>query len=200
MAATFDREIEEFTLRNGEKLVIRPMRLEDGPAVAEFFRSLPEEDRRYLREDVTRPQFLEGFLRKLKNFEAIALVAVSGDVVLGSAALYRNPHGWTHHVGDIRVEVARSHQRMGLGAHLAHALVRHAIAIGLDKLVVEVVEAQHAARKTFERLGFHPEAVLKGQVCDILGVRHNLVIMSSDVSHIWDRMESLLADFSPSSE
>jgi len=200
MSATFEREVEEFTLAGGERVVIRPMTLEDGPAVAEFFRSLPEEDRRYLREDVTRPEFLEGFIRKVKNLEAVSLVAASGDVVLGSATLYRNPHGWTRHVGDIRVEVARSCQRQGLGTHLAHALVRYAISIGLDKLVVEVVEAQHAARKTFENLGFRLEAVLKGQVRDISGQRHNLVILSNDVSHIWDRMESLLADFSPSAE
>jgi ribosomal protein S18 acetylase RimI-like enzyme len=192
-------ETNELTLKDGTHVSIRPMRVEDGVAVAEFFRDLPEEDRRYLREDVVRPAFLETFLRKIANFEAVSLIATASGKVVGSATLYRNPHGWTRHVGDLRVEVARPHQRHGLGTHLARALVRHAVAIGLDKLVVEVVEEQRGALKTFERLGFRKEAVLKGQVRDIDGKRHNLVILSNDVSHLWDRMEALVADFSPTS-
>ena len=66
--------------------------------------------------------------------------------------------------------------------------------------MIEVVENQAGARRMFRRLGFRQEAVLRGHVKDINGTRRNLVLASTDVSHIWDAMEALVADFSPSQE
>ncbi len=189
---------EELTLRNGARVVIRPMEPADGPELAAFFRALPEEDRQFLREDVSKPEFLEGFNRKLDEFQAFAILAVHEGRIVGNGTLYRELHGWTRHVGEIRAAVAADFQRHGLGTALAHALVRYAISIGLDKLVAEVVENQIGARKAFERLGFRAEAVLKGHVRDTHGATRNLVIMSNDVSHIWETMEAMMADFSPS--
>ncbi len=62
------------------------------------------------------------------------------------------------------------------------------------------MENQAGARKMFRKLGFRQEAVLRGHVKDINGAKRNLILASTDVSHIWDAMEALVADFSPSAE
>ena len=128
------------------------------------------------------------------------LVAEHDGQVVGNAALYRSLHGWSIHVGEIRVAVARAFQRRGLGTLLARELVKIAIAAGVEKMIVSVVENQVAAKRAFEKVGFRPEAVLKGQVKDIRGDKRDLVILANDVSHIWESLDSLMRDYSPSLE
>jgi len=198
-------KLEGFPVRlktkgGGRQVTIRPMDPGDGPAVLEFYRGLPEEDRLFLRDDVTTPEWLERFVRSIDRETAISLVAEREGKIVGNATLYRTRFGWTAHVAQIRVAVARELQRKGIGTALAHELVRLAIGFGTEKLVAEVVDNQVGAKRAFEKLGFLPEAVLKGHVKDIHGIRRNLMILSSDVSHAWHAMEALTSDYSPSRE
>src|SRR5690349_3618063 len=103
----------EVTLRDGREVTIRPMELKDGPAVLQFFRALPEEDRLFLRDDVTSPEWLDRFARQIDYNTLIPLVAEYEDKVVGNAALSRSLHGWSAHVGELRIAVARSFQRNG---------------------------------------------------------------------------------------
>jgi RimJ/RimL family protein N-acetyltransferase len=187
-------------LHDGTQVTIRTMELKDGPAVLNFFRALPEEDRLFLRDDVTSPEWLERFSRQIDYDTLIPLVAEHGGKTVGNAALSRSLHGWSTHVGELRIAVARSFQRKGLGTVLARELVRLALDAGLEKLVVSVVDNQIGAKRAFEKLGFQTEAVLKGHVKDIHQTKRNLVVMTNDVSHIWEAMESLTQDYSPSLE
>ena len=185
------------TLKDGKHVTIRPMTAADGAALLEFFRSLPEEDRQFLREDVTQQEVVDRFVTNLDYDTVLPLLAIHEGNVVGDATLHRTHRGWSSHVGAIRIVVARAFQRNGLGTTLAKYLVRHAISVGLDKMVGEVIDNQVGARRAFERLGFHPEAVLKGHVKDIHGMKRDLVILANDVSHIWEKMEAMVADFSP---
>jgi len=188
---------KDVTLKDGGAVTVRPIEPKDGPAILAFFRGLPEEDRQYLRDDVTQEGWLQGFMGKLDQDTMIALIAERDGKVIGEATLYRTHHGWTMHVAQIRVSVARDAQRLGLGTALARILVRIAIGFGLEKMVAQVVDNQVGALKAFERLGFTQEAVLKGHVKDIFGMKRDLVVLTNDVSHLWEAMESLVADFSP---
>lgn len=192
-----ERFPEELTLRDGSRVTIRPMTVGDGPGLLSFFRGLPEEDRQYLRDDVTRQETIDRFVASVGDDHVFSLIAAKGDVIVGNGTLYRSRHGWTVHVGEIRVSVSRSEQRNGLGTAIARMLVRHAIGAGLDKLVAEVVDNQIGAKRAFSKLGFLPEAVLRAHVKDIHGVKRDLVVMTSDVSDIWSTMEAMVADYSP---
>jgi RimJ/RimL family protein N-acetyltransferase len=172
----------------------------DGNRLLEFFRALPEEDRQFLKDDVTRPEVVDRFVRDLDYERIFPLLAEHGGAIVGDATLHRTKHGWSTHVAAIRMVVAAEFQRSGLATALAHNLVRHAVNVGVDKMVAEVVDNQVGARRAFAKLGFHEEAVLKGQVKDRHGVRRDLVIMANDVSHLWEAMEALVADYSPTLE
>jgi len=188
---------ENVALRSGRRVTVRPMQPDDGPALLEFFRSLPEQDRLFLRDDVTREDVVDRFVRNLDYGRVLPLLAEHEGRIVGDATLHRNHGGWATHVGEIRLVVDPGFQRDGLGTALARLLVRHATGVGLDKLVAQVVDNQVGAKRAFGRLGFYPEAVLKGHVKDIHGTKRDLVILANDVSQIWETMESMVSDYSP---
>lgn len=188
------------TLRDGTQVSIRPMELKDGPAVLEFFRKLPAGDRLFLRDDVTKSEWLDRFCRQIDYITLFPLVAEREGKIIGNATLSRTLYGWSTHVGELRIAVARAYQRKGLGTALARELVKLAQDFGLEKLVASVVDNQIGAKRAFAKLGFRVEAVLKDHVKDIHKKKRNLVIMTNDISHIWEAMESLVQDYSPSHE
>lgn len=185
------------TLKQGVQVTIRPMTADDGQMLLAFFKSLPIEDRQFLREDVTQSDVIERFVKSLDYDTVLPLLAIHEGKIVADATLHRRRHGWSSHVGEIRAAVARDFQKLGLGTAIMRLLVRHAISAGLDKMVAEIVDNQMGARRAFERLGFRQEALLRGHVRDIHGVKRDLVILSNDVSHIWETMESMISDFSP---
>jgi RimJ/RimL family protein N-acetyltransferase len=150
-----------------------------------------------LKDDVMTDGWAERFLARVERKEVVSLVARKGRVVVGEATLYLTLHGWTRHVGEIRVAVDRAERRKGLGTELAEALVKAATDLGIEKIIVQVVENQVAARRTFEKLGFHKDAVLPHHVMDTAGIKRDLLIMANDVSQIWAAMEAMVQDYSP---
>jgi RimJ/RimL family protein N-acetyltransferase len=184
------------TLRDGTAVTVRPAKRGDQPALLAFYREMPQEDRLFLKDDVTTESWADRFIRRIERNEALSLVAETDGKIVAEATLYRQQHGWSAHVGELRVAVARSHRRRGLATALAGMLVKLATDQGADKIIVEVVENQVPALRTFAKLGFQQEAVLRGHVRDIRGARRDLLILSNDVSHIWAAMEALVADSS----
>ena len=184
-------------LKNGKGATLSLATASDGPALLSFYRAMPEEDRLVLKEDVTTADWLDRFLLKLSSGEAISVVGKVGGEIRGEATLHRTFHGWSRHVGEIRLNVDRAIRGQGLGLELARHIVKRAIDSGIDKIVAHMVESQVAAKRTFEKLGFHKEAELPGHVTDIHGKRRDLLIYANDVSHIWSAMEAMLGDFRP---
>jgi len=182
------------TLRDGSKLCVRLTAKGDEARLLVFYRDLPREDRLFLKDDVTTESWAERFIRRIGRGEATSLIAEQEGKVLAEATLYRAAHGWSTHVGELRVAVAVSHRRRGLATALAGLLVKLATDQGADKIIVEVVENQASALRAFEKLGFQREAVLRGHVKDISGMRRDLLVLSNDVSHIWAAMETMVAD------
>jgi len=183
------------TLRDGTEVTLTPLQPADSGALWEFYRDLPEEDRLVLRDDVTSADWVAGFLRQVEARKIISLVARDGEAVVGEASLYRTLHGWTRHVGELRINVGPGFRRKGLASALAAAQVQLATDLGIEKIIVQVVDNQLAARRTFERLGFHKEAVLPHHVMDINGVKRDLLLLANDVAHIWAAMEAANQDY-----
>ena len=185
-------------LKNGQGVTLVRAEAADGPALLRFYCDMPEEDRLVLKDDVTTADWLDRFLAKLSSNEAISVIGKVGGEVRGEGTLYRTSFGWSRHVGEIRLNVARSVRGQGLGLELARHIVKLAIDSGIDKLVAHMVDSQVAAKSTFEKIGFHREAELQGHVTDIQGKRRNLLVYANDVSHVWSAMDALLgSDFRP---
>ncbi len=184
-------------LHDGSEVIVRPMKRSDEVRMLEFFSGLPLEDRQFLRHDVTQPENVHRFVTDVHRDTVLALVGERDGRIVASATLQRHHYGWMTHVGEIRVVIARNLQRHGFGVGLVKLLVKAAIQAGVEKIVAEVPSNRTAARKAFERLGFQREAILKRHVKDLCGRKRDLVIYANDVSHIWERMESMVLDFNP---
>jgi L-amino acid N-acyltransferase YncA len=185
-------------LKNGKAATLSLVGAAEGNGLLEFYRGMSDDDRLFLTDDVTTSDWLERFLEKLRRGEAVSVVGKIDGKVRGEATLHRTLHGWSRHVGEIRLNVDRSARGQGLGLALARQIVKAANDTGIDKLIAQMVDGQPAAKRTFEKLGFHKEAELPNHVTDIHGKRRNLLIYADDVSHIWSAMENLLDDFLPS--
>ncbi len=197
-------ELEGFpqtiTLRDGSTLSARPTTRGDEQALLSFYRELPQEDRLFLKDDVTTESWAERFIQRIEEGEAVSLIAEKDGAVLAEATLYRPRHGWSTHVGELRVAVTSNYRRKGVATALLRLLVKLATYQGVEKIIVEVVENQVAARRTFEKLSFQQEAVLHAHVKDIRGIRRDLLILVNDSSHIWAAIEAMLADSIPGAE
>ena len=73
---------KEGTLKSGEKVTLRPMVREDEQKLLEFFLRLPEEDRLFLKNDVTDPKVIEPWAQNLNYEHVIPLLAVIGDIII----------------------------------------------------------------------------------------------------------------------
>ncbi len=185
---------KEASLKDGHRIVIRPLNNGDFDKLYAFFQTLPEEDRLFLRHDVTSPETVHKWVGQIDFDRAIPLVAEDGGKIVADGTLHLANHGWSRHVGHIRLVTARTHRGLGLGTVIARELVALAEERELEKLQVQVIEDNIGSVKMCERVGFKMEAVLKDLVKDQRGYRRNLAIMTNEVANLSQIMEDWIQD------
>ncbi len=181
-------------LKDGSTVLIRKLAMEDLECSLRFFQGLPEEDRRYLRVDVTKREVVERRIRQAEAGEVYRIVALVGDDMVADGALEFSSEGWRSHTAEIRVIVAREYQRRRLGALLIQEVFREAQKRNVEKVVARIAAPQTAARKIFESLGFRLEAVLEDHIKDATGQPQALVIMSCTLDEMWSELKDFYED------
>ena len=181
-------------LESGEKVILRPMVKEDQKKLLEFFSSLPEKDRLFLKDDVTDPKVIETWARNLDYDHVIPILAEIGDRIIGDATLHKRTTEQPPKIGEIRIVTDKDFRRRGLGTMLAKEIYYLALHLKMNRLVAEIVEDQHTVIKTFKSLGFRHNTILKNRAIDLHGKKHNLVIMTEDVDALWKTIEDLTRD------
>ena len=180
------------TLKDGGEVTVRNMRPSDVEMAFAFFSALPEEDRRYLRVDVTRREIVERRTTELDSGRVDRLVAVVGDEIVADGALELEGHGWGDAIGELRLIVARPYQHRGLGTLLARELYYLAMQRKLDRIVVRVMRPQSRAHRIMRRLGFREEFLIPEHVRDLDGAWQDLIIMRCNLDELWHELESLV--------
>jgi RimJ/RimL family protein N-acetyltransferase len=172
---------KEAKLKDGSRVLLRPMVAEDRERLMAFFRALPEEERIFLRHDVTDPEVIRSWADQIDYSRVFPLLALAGDRVVGDATLHRIPRGWKRHLGTVRVVVAADYHDKGLGTLLVHEIVELATEFGLEKLWAELPLTAPGALALFRKAGFSSKAVIEGLVKDLHGRNTDVVIMVCDV-------------------
>jgi RimJ/RimL family protein N-acetyltransferase len=180
------------SLKEGGEVLIRNMRPKDVDMSFDFFCQLPEDDRRYLRVDVTKRELVERRTTELDSGRVDRLVAVADDRIVADGSLELQGHGWGDSIGEIRLMVARSHQHLGLGTLLARELYYLGMQHKLDRIVVRVMRPQSRAHRIMKRLGFKEEFLIPEHVRDQDGAWQDLIIMRCNLDELWNEMESLV--------
>jgi ribosomal protein S18 acetylase RimI-like enzyme len=164
---------------------IRPIEAGDSPALSAFFERIPESDRTFLKEDVGDPRVLEDWVQPGPG----RTIAVDDGQIVGALAVVPL-HGWSSHVGEIRLVVDPDHRGRGIGRLLARQAVLDAVDMGLGKLVVEVISDQGALIAMFRGLGFEPEALLTDHVRDRSGQTRDLIVLANSVDEQFAAMSA----------
>jgi ribosomal protein S18 acetylase RimI-like enzyme len=162
---------------------IRPLEPGDREALERFIGRVPEGDRTFFKEDVEASEVIDAWTRP----GPARAVAVAAGEVVGYVAVVPL-HGWSDHVGEVRLIVDPAHRGRGIGRELARRAVLEAVELDLGKLVVEVVADQAPTIAMFRALGFDPEALLTDHVRDRSGALRDLMILAQSVEAQWSAM------------
>lgn len=167
-----------YLTEDNKDITIRPMVISDQEGLLDFFRRIPQEDRFYLKEDVTSPKVINNWAANLDYSRALPLLAIMDGKIVGDGTLHHRRAGARRHIGEVRVVVDPEYRNRGVGRGLLHKLIEIAQDKGIEKLMFEVVvDTEEAARHTAQVLGFVPVAVLPAHVKDYCGNPHDLMIM-----------------------
>ena len=174
---TYPRAIE----LSGREIELRFMARSDRDTFARWAAQLPPDDLMFMRRDITDLVEIDAWLGDIENGTVQTLLAFEGDQLAGYATLHCSALSWSAHVAELRVVVSPAHRKIGLGRALTQEVFSLALSAGIEKMVAQMTLDQIGAKKTFEDLGFRPEAVLRDHVKDRDGEAHDLLVMSHAV-------------------
>ncbi len=169
---------KEKVLLDGTKVTIRPMTPEDEAGLLEFFLRVSEEDRYYLKEDVTSPKVIKAWAQFLDYDRVLPLLAIIDGKIVADATLHRRRAGGRRHGAEIRVVADPAYRGIGMGTELMRELISIAVDGALEYLTMELAEeAQKEALHVAERLGFIRVAVLHNHVKDPRNKPQDMVML-----------------------
>jgi len=181
-------------MKDGTEVTLRRLAAGDLDKLMDFYGSLPEEDRKYLKFDVTDRRAVAKRLRRVETGDDIRIVAVHGGLIVASGALELTGEAWSKHQGEIRVIVARPFQHRGLGQVMIRELYFIAVQNQITTIVARMMRPQAGAQKIFRRLGFREESLFPDFVKDIVGESQDLIIMRCEVTDLWKELDRLFSE------
>lgn len=171
----------EATLKDGTKILIKPMMAEDQEALYEFFRSVPIEEARYLRDDVKSKMVVEKWAKNLNYNKTLPVLAMKDDMIIADATINRRRSGWKWHLGTVRIFVHNDYRNIGLGKLMLDEISRIAYRLGIEKLIAEVPDTSIAAINMFTKTGFHKAALIPNMVKDRQNMPVDLAVLIKDI-------------------
>ena len=169
---------------------IRRFRPDDRAAMIAFAKDLPEHDLLFLGRDLRHPRVIEAWLTAIEEGWIDSLIAEENGTIVGSAALVRDPLGWSAHVGEVRLLVASERRGAGLGRDLLEGIFAIADVHALAKLTAAMTTDQQGSIALFESLGFRAEAMLKNHVRGRDGRDHDVAILAYDAARAATRHDA----------
>ena len=178
------------TLKDGSAIVIRSLKLDDLERLMAFYAELPEDDRKYLKVDVTDRDVVRRRILLTEQGNVFRLVAFAGDKIAADGMLEGREEAWQRHQGELRVIVDPAFRRRGLGLILMRELYFIAAERKVRTVVAKFMRPQEDARRICRALGFREESLLPDYVTDRSGQPQDLVIMTADMKEFWNELES----------
>jgi len=182
------------TLKDGTKVSIKELAGDDLDRLMRFYHTLPEEDRKYLRVDVTNRDVVAKRIKLIELGNVVRVIALHDDEIIADGALELSAEEWRRHQGELRIIVARDYQHKGLGMIMMRELYFIAARKKVEKVVVKMMRPQKAARNICHKLGFREEHMIPDYVRDLNGQLQDLIIMTCDMEEFWKELEFFYMD------
>lgn len=178
---------KEVILKDGTGVSLRPLQKGDEPLLTQMFDRFTESDRWFLGPEEMDAGLIENRGKSMEPDQFISIVAVLEGKIIANATLIRKRYGAESHVGTIRISVDPSFREKRLGTWMLLDLINLAMAMGLETLVMHLIEDKDSSViRGVKKLDFTEAAVLKDYVKDRKGTFHNLVFMVKRLHHAWD--------------
>jgi GNAT superfamily N-acetyltransferase len=177
---------KEAQLKNGTKILLRPMVAEDQDALYEFFKAVTREEARYLRDDVQSRSVIEKWATNLDYTKTLPILAVKDDSIIADATINRRRFGWKYHLGTVRIFVHKDYRDVGLGHLMIEELVDIAYKLEIEKLIVETPDINTPLINAFSKAGFYRAAVIPNLVKDRENMPVDIVVMMKDIKPAHD--------------
>jgi L-amino acid N-acyltransferase YncA len=170
------------TLRNGKRVMFRFLNDQDREGLVQLFQEAPEEDTRFLKQDVKDLKLVNYWVDHLNYRKVLPLLAVDleNNQVIADATLHRGKHA-AKHIGEIRIFVSRSFRNLGLGSVMLEELISLAKQENLQWLKAEVMADHKKVIKAFRAKGFEQKAILDDYFLRKDGVTHDIMLMMRSV-------------------
>jgi len=172
---------KEIALKDGSQCALRPLELSDEDAFYSFVLAVPEQERMFIKHRVTDRAVIRDWCQNIDYGRNLALLAVSGDCIVGDATLHQQLGGWRRHIGRVSVLVLPQFRGRGLARTLVNELTELASQVGLSKVEAEFIGEQTPGIRLFETLGFSPLVRLPNYVKDMQAVDHDYILMGLDL-------------------
>ncbi|MBC7131318.1 bifunctional acetate--CoA ligase family protein/GNAT family N-acetyltransferase [Candidatus Bathyarchaeota archaeon] len=153
--------VANWTLKNGESVILRPVKPEDEPFLREFYYSLSEETLMFRFFQVSR-EFSHETLTRHCNLDydrEMAIIAEKNGekrMIIGVGMLTVNP-GMRN--GEFAVVVGDKWQGLGLGSKLMDSLIEVAEDMGLESIYGYIASNNHRMINLCKKKGFAIETV-----------------------------------------
>jgi acetyltransferase len=148
--------VEEYPLKDGEKVILRPIKPEDEPLVKELFNSFSERTMHfrffYTIKDITHEMLVR--YCHIDYDREISMVAEDNGKLVGMSRLMFDPGEQT---AEFSVVVTDSWQNKGLGFKLVEKIVEIGKKKTLDQIYATVIKENSAMKHVAEKLGFRIE-------------------------------------------
>lgn len=141
------------TLRDGARVLIRPLVPSDRQALLDFFLPVPLEERKFFRHNVSDPQIVSAWAENVNYDDVFPLIALIGERIVGEATLHFNT-GPARHRAEMRIFLAKDLKRRGLGTRFIQGIIEVARKRNIYLLEVQVVSDLVEVTKAFQKAGF----------------------------------------------
>ena len=178
---------KELILKDGTGVTLRPLADGDQDALFKMFYRFPKDELWFLNQDVNDPDLIDGWVRDLNPKRVVSIIALLEGRVIANAVLMMKDYGAKKHIGKIRIAVDPAMREKRLGTWMLLDLINMGVAIGLEILVMRLIEDRDiAVIQGVKKLDFVERAIFKDHVLDMEENPHNLVILTKRLQTRWD--------------
>jgi len=179
----------ESTLKDGTRVILRPLEDEDLENLFRFFARIPRSDILIFKDDAGRLETIESWFTNPVYKKVFQLVALKEDEIIAKGTLHKEGLYWQH-AAEIKLIVDPDYRGRGLGSQMFKTLLVEGLKHSFEKIIVRFTPDNKSFTRMLDHFGFKPEAVLNCYVsCEETGEHKDLIIASYNLEDWKGRFE-----------
>lgn len=182
----YKRYPKELVLNDGTEVTLVPLAKDHLEPLRAFYESVSEEERFTLQDDPLDQEVYPLWLRDQERLKAWHVVALKENRIVGHSFLVRDNYGMRRHIGKLSIILSSDFKGKGLGTWMLLDLIKRAMELELEKVVVEIVTGNnYRIMDALKRMDFQEIAILKDLCKDRAGNLRDLILMGKNLYAHW---------------